>query len=172
MKHDNDDWSNFDLNKLFRMMQEEFARMMRNQLNEEDKDIRPSIRGFQASFGPDGVNFTPIDDIPPEWLDKMATAVPSDFQGTPIFNHGSQSDFEEPYTEIHVNNEERFYQIVSEVPGVKTIQVEIDGRNLMFQGEFEDHKYKKEVQLKHELDRKSTKSEIRNGVLEILVKFK
>ena len=172
MNHKDDDWSNFDLNKLFRMMQEEFARMMRNQFDTDDEHDKSSVRGFQASFGPDGVNFTPIDDIPPEWLEKMSASLPSNLEGTPIFSHGSKSEYAEPYTEIHENEHEGYYQIVAEVPGIEEIEIEINGRDLSFQGEYGDHKYRKQVQLKHELNKKSIKSEIRNGVLEILVNFK
>lgn len=171
MNYDDDDmpFDMKDLRKLFRAMQEEFNRMLQNDDKDFDDNLRSFIKGFSVSVGPDGPKFKPIDDTDEFFANLPSNALPPEFQPTPTFKHGG---WEQPYCEIHFNVEEKKqYQIVADIPGIDDVHIEIDGKNISFQGELGDRKYKKKMKLEHELDPNSVKYAIRNGTLEILVNY-
>ncbi|MHA2403997.1 MAG: Hsp20/alpha crystallin family protein [Candidatus Kariarchaeaceae archaeon] len=167
MDPDNDEWFNFkDMNKIFRMMQEEFERMLKDSDKGDEEDISSIIRGFSVHVGPDGKpQFKPINNLPPEILRKFAE---SNFSPAQTFELGG---WETPYTEVHENKDEQTYQIVAEVPGIEHVIVEINGRDIMFQGELGDRKYRKQMLLKEDLISETLQWNIRNGVLEIIVGY-
>ncbi len=173
MNDESDDiFDNFDINELrdlFKIMQNEMNKLLRNQSLDKDSDFKSFIRGFSVSIGPDGVpSFKPIDNMTDEFITNLPDSISSNFN-TPTFKHASEG-WETPYTEIHIQSNNQ-YQIVSEVPGIKSVDVTINGRDLIFQGELGDRKYKKKIQLKNELDSDSLSWNIRNGVLEIIANY-
>lgn len=155
MDEDNNEFfANF--NKFFEMMQHEIARILRDQMENGDLQEGSNFmnQGFKVEIGPDGPKFSTIN---PNDLHNM---------------NPNQITWEKPYTDVLIIDEGQKYQIVVEVPGIETEDVEIqfkDDKKLMIQAEFDEYKYRKGLLLKHAIEESSLEYIVRNGVLEIFV---
>ena len=157
MDEDNNEFfANF--NKFFEMMQHEIARILRDQMENGELDEGSDFlnQGFKVEVGPDGPRFSPIS------------------QGDMHNINPNQISWEKPYTDVMVIDDGKKYQIVLEVPGIETEDVQItfkDEKKIMVQAEFDEYKYRKGLLLKYTVDNDSLEYTVRNGVLEIFIKI-
>ena len=157
MDEDNNEFfANF--NKFFEMMQHEIARILRDQMENGELGEGSDFlnQGFKVEVGPDGPRFSPISQR------DMHNINPNEIS------------WEKPYTDVMVIDDGKKYQIVLEVPGIETEDVQItftDEKKIMVQAEFDDYKYRKGLLLKFPVDNDSLEYTVRNGVLEIFIKI-
>jgi HSP20 family molecular chaperone IbpA len=146
-----------NLNKFFEMMQHEVAKILRDQMENEDlqEGMNFMNQGFKVELGPDGPRFSPFSEADHEY-----------------FSQRTSNQWEKPYTEVLVVDNGSRYQIIAEVPGIETEDVKIHFKNnkkMMIQAEFDDYRYRKGLMLKYQVDTNSLEFVVRNGVLEIFV---
>ncbi|MDH5646940.1 MAG: Hsp20/alpha crystallin family protein, partial [Candidatus Heimdallarchaeota archaeon] len=119
------------------------------------------------SIGPDG-----IKNIPPEILEKMKNmGFPT---GNMDFGNTNTNTVQEPYTEVNYDQYTNSYHIIADMPGIEENQVSIsiDENEITISGNNGEMKYKKNLLVKHNLNKKSIDYKVRNGTLEIFVKAK
>ncbi len=97
-----------------------------------------------------------------------------DVGGIPGIGLGLHSGVREPFAEQIVDEKKNEIIITAEMPGVdkKDIKTNATENSLEIKAETKDKKYYKNIQLKAEIDPRSTKARYNNGILEIKAKLK
>jgi HSP20 family molecular chaperone IbpA len=130
-----------------------------NMISDYEKSDIKKI-GFAVHIGPDGKpHVRPLNK--------------NNFMKTNKSNILSKSGFIVPFTDIFYNRENKSYQIVSEIQGIKNLEnVHLlkdnnDPTSFTLHAETGPFKYKKLIKLKRQVNLSSSIYKLNNGVLEI-----
>lgn len=151
----NFDIKNFDIKNMSDLPISEIENMISDYEKSDIKKI-----GFAVHIGPDGKpHVRPLNK--------------NNFMKTNKSNIPSKSGFIVPFTDIFYNHENKSYQIISEIQGIKNLEnVHLlkdnnDPTSFTLHAETGPFKYKKLIKLKRQVNLTSPIYKLNNGVLEI-----
>ena len=152
---DNFEIKNFDIKNMSNLPTSEIENIMADYENNDIKKI-----GFAVHIGPDGKpHVRPINN--------------KNFMQFNKSKKHNKSGFQEPFTDIFYNVENKSYQIISEIQGIKNLEnVHLlkdnnDPTSFTLHAETGPFKYKKLIKLKRQVNLSSSIYKLNNGVLEI-----
>jgi HSP20 family protein len=167
-----DDFWNFDLDEVFPSFDKEMNELMRS--SSEDEENGPISYGYSVRIGPD-TNYQPevrqwgnLNDY------RRKRGLPEiEFPFKEIGNFLPETSAENHSNERFVDfiDEGKNLRIIVEVPGFTkedlSIDVNEEGTEISLNGKAEGKELNHTIQLPSKIEAKSTKSTIKNGVLEI-----
>ena len=146
---------NFDIKNMSDLPISEIENMISDYEKSDIKKI-----GFAVHIGPDGKpHVRPLNK--------------NNFMKTNKSNTPSKSGFIVPFTDIFYNPENKSYQIISEIQGIKNLEnIHLlkdnnDPTSFTLHAETGPFKYKKLIKLKRQVNLSSSIYKLNNGVLEI-----
>ncbi|MFX0084440.1 MAG: Hsp20/alpha crystallin family protein [Candidatus Hodarchaeota archaeon] len=169
-----DNFWNFNFEEILRSFDEEMNTFM--QSSSEYQENGPISYGYSVRIGPD-TNYQPevrqwgnLNDYRRK---KGLPEIESPFQG--IVNPELQAsipktDSYEPFVDFI--DEDKYLRIIVEVPGFTKADLSINinekGTEINLNGKSERKEFNKTIELPSKIEPKSTKSSVKNGVLEII----
>ncbi len=167
-----DDFWNFNFDEMYRSFDEEMNALMRS--SSEYEENGPISYGYSVRIGPDTNNQPEVR----QWGNL------NDFRkkrGLPEFklpfkeigNSLPETSVEKHANELFVDfiDEDKNLRIIVEVPGFTkedlSIDVNEEGTDISLKGKTERKEFNNIIQLPSKIEAKSTKSSIKNGILEI-----
>ncbi|MHA2304200.1 MAG: Hsp20/alpha crystallin family protein [Candidatus Hodarchaeales archaeon] len=167
-----DNFWNFDLDEVFPSFDKEMNELMRS--SSEDEENGPISYGYSVRIGPD-TNYQPevrqwgnLNDY------RRKKGLPEiEFPFKEIGNFLPETSAENQSNERFVDfiDEDKNLRIIVEVPGFTkedlSIDVNEEGTEISLNGKAEGKELNHTIQLPSKIEAKSTKSTIKNGVLEI-----
>ncbi len=147
-------WFDDQFEKTFRRLSNPFFAMdsvFENPNGAKIQTYGPYYYGYEMSVGPDGKPHVQ------EWGNtRPLTAV-------------TDSGVREPYVDETLDEKERIYKLVTEMPGIEKsdIKVNVDDNSVSISAEHRDRKYSTKIPLHYKVNKDSAKAKYTNGVLEL-----